>query len=137
MKYKITDQDVKTLREMQATLAEAQWTIEMLRGLTGKVGSGGGFSPIAYRDFGKLIPVALTQTGGSAGTSGAQCSFTYTVKDIYSVETLGTAIGLTGNGARVANMAMTAATYGLAYRDRDGTIKLIWADEKAQQTNCT
>jgi hypothetical protein len=86
---------------------------------------------------GNLFAVRLTQTGGSAGTSSAQCSFTYTVKDITNTNTLGTSIGLTGNGTRVVNAAMTAGTYGMAYWHTDGTIRLLLADEKITQTNCT
>lgn len=83
-----------------------------------------------------MFPVRLTQTGGSAGTSAAQCSFTYTVKDFTNTNTLGTSIGMTGNGQRVANATMTAGTYGMAYFDASGTLILLWADEKFSQTNC-
>lgn len=84
-----------------------------------------------------IFPVRLTQTGGSAGTSSVQCSFTYTVKDIGNTNTIKTGVAMTGNGMRIVNAAMTAGTYGLAYYDPTGTMKLIWADERVSQTNCT
>lgn len=84
-----------------------------------------------------IIPVRLTQTGGSAGNATTPCSFSYTVKDITNTDTFGTSIAMTGNGQRVVNAAMTAGTYGMAYFHTDGTIRLMWADEKITQTNCT
>jgi hypothetical protein len=139
-KYSLGSEDVKILRDMREKVHRLEALIRNSRGLN--VGAGlsvplatGGVARIPVSKEG-LIPVALTQTGGSAGTSSVQCSFTYTVKDINSIETLGTSIAMTGNGQRVVNAAMTAGTYGLAYRGGDGLIKLIWADERISQTNC-
>lgn len=83
-----------------------------------------------------LIPVRLTQDGGSAGNRTTQCSFTYTVKDQTNTITYGTGIALTGNGNRVVNAAMTAGTYGMAYFD-GSTVTLIFADERITQKNCS
>lgn len=83
-----------------------------------------------------VFPVKLTKTGGSAGNKTTQCSFSYTVKDYTGSTTLATSKGLTGNGQRVVNAQMTEGTLGLAYYD-GGTLKLIWADERFDQKNCT
>lgn len=82
------------------------------------------------------FPVRLSQTGGSAGDSSTQCSFSYTVKDITNTDTLGTGVSMTGNGQRIVNATMTAGTYGVAYYSNAGSIVLIWADERISQTNC-
>lgn len=87
-----------------------------------------------------LFPVALTQTGGVSGTNqSANCTFTYTVKDVSGTKTLGTGIALTGkgNGWRGLQLELAAATYGFAYFHTDGTVKLIFADEyPAEQQDC-
>jgi hypothetical protein len=134
------------IQKLQQAINDIREVKAMLKNSRGFNTSGGGFSPTPggrgstqrdSRDLRFCFPVKLTQTGGSAGTSSAQCSFTYTVKDLTGVQTLGTSIGITGNGNRIANMTMTAGTYGMAYYQLDGTLTLLFADEKASQTNCT
>lgn len=86
---------------------------------------------------GNLFAVRLTQTGGSAGNATTPCSFSYTVKDISNTDTFGTAVSMTGYGHRIVNATHIAGTYGMAYWHTDGTIRLLWADERIDQTNCT
>lgn len=86
-----------------------------------------------------VFPVRLATAGGVSGTNGsAVCTYTYTVKDITNSITLGTPISLTGNGNgwRGLMVALTAATYGLAYLDSAGAVVLIWVDEKPGGQNC-
>jgi hypothetical protein len=82
---------------------------------------------------GVLFAVTLTQTGGSAGSSSAQCSFTYTVKTLAG-DQIGAAIG--PQKERLVNAVYTAATQGVAYFETDGTLRLWDCDERASQTNC-
>lgn len=84
-----------------------------------------------------LIPVRVTKTGGGAGSKTTQCSFTYSVFDKTNTSTLGTGVAMTGNGQRIVNAQMTAGNYGMAYYDSLGNLKLIWVDEKFDQSNCT
>lgn len=81
------------------------------------------------------IPVALTQTGGSAGTRTVECTFTYTAKTLDGGDTIATGVSLLGH--RVVNAAMTAATYGEIGADHTNTWKIFWCDERITQTNCT
>lgn len=86
------------------------------------------------------IDVWVTQTGGSAGNQTTQCSFTYSIypwSDPTKAGTpIATGVSMQGNGQRIANSTMTAGTIGRA-RQVSGTWKLLWVDEKFQQTNCT
>lgn len=136
--------DIKILNDMRAEVKRLATKVDGIRG-DGVSNSGRSLSISpprqsagnAPQNIRYIFPVKLTQTGGSAGTSSAQCSFTYTVKDITEGQTLGVSIAMTGNGNRIVNAAMTAGTYGLAYWFLDGTLKLIWCDERVSQTNCT
>lgn len=78
-------------------------------------------------------PVFLTQTGGTLGTGAAQCSFTYTLKDING-NTLALAAAMDGNGQRGTVGAMNAGPRGIAYKNTSGIWKLIWADETPVST---
>lgn len=91
---------------------------------------------LPYRGGGiRIIPVRLTQTGGSAGTRTTECTFTYTLKTLDNVKTIAESVGLIGH--RVINAAMTAATYGFAGKNADGDWKIFWCDERIQQNNCS
>lgn len=83
-----------------------------------------------------LIPVQLSGATGSAGTSTTQCAFVYTVKDFTGTTTLGTGIGMTGNGQRNQVGAMSAGSWGFAYKKSDGTYALLWADESESTVLC-
>ena len=84
---------------------------------------------------GTLFPVYVTQSGGSAGNSTTQCTFTYNVF-IDSAKTIqiGTTVAL--QKSRLVNCTMTAGTLGVAYYEA-GTLKLWDVNERASQTNCT
>jgi hypothetical protein len=86
---------------------------------------------------GTLFYVTVAQAGGSAGNKTTECSFTYAVTHGAFAFLLGSAVGLTGHGNRVLNAAMTAGTNGWACYLTDGTLQLLWVDERLQQTNCT
>ena len=72
-----------------------------------------------------VFPVNLTQTGGSAGSGTAACTFTYTVKTLAG-GTLG--LSITPIMARPTLGLTTAATHGLAYMS-GSTVILQWCDE--------
>lgn len=82
-----------------------------------------------------LSPVRLVQTGGSAGSSSAYCTYTYTVKDTTNTITLGTNVAVTFARPFKAQ-CITAATYGVAYYDSTGAIKILSCDEVFKTTNC-
>jgi len=86
-----------------------------------------------------LYRVRLTQTGGSPGTSGSVCSFTYSAyywDDTNKTTAFATSVALLGRGNPIVAATMAAANYGYGFYDTDGTFKLIWCDETFQQTNC-
>ena len=82
-----------------------------------------------------LIPVRVETDGGSEGSSAGRTSFTYTVTSLAGVE-LGTGVALAGNGQRVLLAKMNPGTYGTAYYDTDGTLRLMWVDETFYQLTC-
>lgn len=74
------------------------------------------------------FPVKLTQTSGSAGSKTTKCSFTYTVKDPSNTYTYAT--GVTPEGqADYNNRKRKAATFGWAYLDAGGALKLLCNEE--------
>lgn len=90
-----------------------------------------GYATAAWREAapdGCQFPVKLTQTGGSAGSKTTKCSFAYTVKDPSNVYTYAT--GVTPEGqADYNNRKRKAATFGWAYLDSGGTLKLLCNEE--------
>lgn len=85
----------------------------------------------------QLFRVKVSQTGGSAGSSSAYCSFTYTVKTLGDV-TLAMGAAPEASPARIVKMACTAATVGSAYFDDAGALKLFYVQEVgSSQENCT
>ena len=84
-----------------------------------------------------LFPVWVTQSGGSAGNSTTQCTFTYNVfTDSAKTIQIGTTLALVKS--RLLNCAMTAGTQGLAYYHPETGVLTLWdVNERAQQTNCT
>lgn len=65
-----------------------------------------------------VIPVRLTQTGGSLGNKTTSSSWTYTVKDITNTTTITT--GASPSVAR-PHGTLAAATYGIGYYAPDGS----------------
>ena len=82
-----------------------------------------------------VFPVTVSQTGGTAGTSSAYCSFTYSVLDLTGI-TIGTAIAPLSSAARIIKCACTAGTHGTAHYNTAGALILDSVDETEQQTNC-
>lgn len=89
-----------------------------------RLGGGGGSG---------LFPVTVSQTGGSAGTDAAKCSFTYTATDLDGNQ-LGTVMSPTW--ARPALGAMVAATKGVGYYDAAGAFVLYQVDEVPDVVSC-
>lgn len=83
-----------------------------------------------------LFAVTVEQTGGSAGTQTAYCTFSYTVKGS-SGNTLATGLQPENSRARIFKIQCTAGSKGTAYYDAGGTLHLWDCDETAAQTNCT
>jgi hypothetical protein len=82
------------------------------------------------------IPVRCTQTGGVAGNQTTMCSFTYTVKRLDNSTTIATGVAVADNGNRKTIGAYTAGTYGIAFREPDGTWKLLYVSEKPAGAAC-
>ena len=80
-----------------------------------------------------VFPVLVTQTGGTAGDATTQCSFTYTVNSLSSVEI---ATGASPIWARPAKGKMVAATHGTAYVNVAGETVLYMVDEVPDLEEC-
>jgi hypothetical protein len=85
-----------------------------------------------------LIPVVMSQTGGSAGDKDAQCSFTYTVRDLASNDL---ATGVDPLAAphvwrRMPRGQYLAATAGLALVQADGSPAIHWINEVPNANAC-
>lgn len=136
MPVKLTDNDIHELRSMRVRLIRLEAEVKALRTSV----------PSVAADASKDRPesrfsfqVRLTQTGGSAGSDSTRCSFTYSVFDWYDVlkaTAISTAVAVEGNGGRNSLGAYTAGTYGLAFIDTDGTLKLLWTNEYASAAAC-
>ena len=81
-----------------------------------------------------LMPVTLTQTGGSAGNASTECSFTYTVTSLGGTTLL---TGASPVWNRPALGKMIAATYGTAYVNASGTVILYQVDEVFDVAACS
>ena len=91
------------------------------------------------------FPVALTQTGGSAGGSGTACTFTYTVRTLgaSAVPLLTVASPLVSVARLIPVYAVTAATKGNARFIATGAFELwdcnesiTWATDQSDLTAC-
>jgi hypothetical protein len=80
--------------------------------------------------------VKCTTDGGDAGTRTTPCTFTYTIKDYDTNETIDTTVSMEGRGPRILNIRYTAGSLGLAFRNSDGAWKLLWVNESGAQSNC-
>jgi hypothetical protein len=83
-----------------------------------------------------IFAVTLTQTGGSAGTNAAYCSFTYTVTNLGGAQ-LTTAAAPLNSRARIFKVQCVAGTKGTAFYNTSGTVVLWDCDEVMDQTNCS
>jgi len=90
-------------------------------------------------DLPAVFPVTLSQTGGSAGTDTAQCSYTYTVAELVSGTSLATAVNPTSSPHRHQRPTvglMLEATAGLATFGADGELAVMWINEVPDQEAC-
>lgn len=145
----ITESDVRELLAMRAEIRRLAHKVDSMRGpvvvrnTRDSLVLGAGPANTEPDSSRPRMPfmVRVTQTGGSAGTSAAQCSFTYSVyawSDTTSTTTIGTVVSMKGNGQRPETGKMIAGSYGLAFYETDGSIKLLWVDEKQDTgTGCT
>jgi len=86
-----------------------------------------------------LFPVNLTQTGGSQGTTTMPASWTYSVIDPVTSETLATNVNPTvapHKWKRPSAGWMIKATFGYAHYDQDGQLVLGWINEMVEQEAC-
>lgn len=91
---------------------------------------------IGGRPAGEVFAVTVTIDGGSAGSASADCSWTYTVKDLD-----GTVIGstMTPQLRRFPEVPYTTTpsdSPGEAYYDEDGVLRLFNANELPQVEEC-
>jgi hypothetical protein len=83
------------------------------------------------------FPVLVTQTGGSAGDNSTACSYTYTVTDLNGNSLLTGASPSKRRTSVGAYSAPSAGSYGLAFTEVDGTVKLYDANEVPVVEVCT
>ncbi|HEY1189520.1 MAG TPA: hypothetical protein VGE74_17880 [Gemmata sp.] len=86
----------------------------------------------SYQDGG-AFPVRTSSDGGANGTGTSTATYTYTCKTLDNVTTLAT--GQSPQFARSTGR-VTAASWGLACYDVDGTFKLLSTDESFGGTTC-
>ncbi|HPP28896.1 MAG TPA: hypothetical protein PLV57_20505 [Phycisphaerae bacterium] len=117
--------------------------------------SGGGAARILWKDSGTgvrwavvrlgrwsptVFPVNLTQTGGSQGTSTTAASWTYSVVDPVTNQTLATGVNPTASPHKWKRPSagwMIAATFGYAHYNAQGQLVLGWINEMVEQEACT
>ncbi len=87
-----------------------------------------------------VFPVNLTQTGGSQGTNSTAASWTYTVIDPVTDETLETNVNPTVSPHKWKRPSagwMIKATFGHAHYNAQGQLVLGWINEMVEQESCT
>ncbi len=87
-----------------------------------------------------LFPVNLTQTGGSQGTTTTPASWTYSVIDPVTGETLATNVNPTVSPHKWKRPSagwMIKATFGYAHWNTDGDLALGWINEMVEQEACS
>jgi hypothetical protein len=117
--------------------------------------SGGGAAQILWKESGTgvewtvvrlgrwsptVFPVNLTQTGGSQGTTTTPASWTYSVIDPVTSETLATNVNPTVSPHKWKRPSagwMIAATFGYAHWNTDGDLALGWINEMVEQEACS
>lgn len=132
-------------------MAFADVTASDLTKLTGRCAGG---AQIIYRESGTgakwalvrigkawsgPFPITLSQTGGSAGSASAACSFTYTVTDSLTGVVLGTNVNVTASPHlhnRPSLGAQIAADGGLAYYNSSGQLVILWVNEQDDAEAC-
>jgi len=92
--------------------------------------------PNAVSEDGRIIPVVLTQTGGSDGTTSASASWTYTVKTTNGDELATGRNPASDKFVRPTLGQMVKATFGLAIYDGT-TVTLTWVNEVPAIEECT
>jgi len=116
--------------------------------------SGGGAAQILWKESGTgvkwavvrlgrwsptVFPVNLTQTGGSQGTTTTPASWTYSVIDPVTSQTLATAVNPTVSPHKWKRPSagwMIAATFGYAHYNAQGQLVFGWINEMVEQEAC-
>jgi hypothetical protein len=83
--------------------------------------------------------VNLTQTGGSQGTTTTPASWTYSVIDPVTSQTLATSVNPTVSPHKWKRPSagwMFAATFGYAHFNAQGQLVLGWINEMVEQEAC-
>lgn len=86
-----------------------------------------------------VFPVNLTQTGGSQGTNTTPASWTYSVIDPVTSQTLATAVNPTASPHKWKRPSagwMIAATFGYAHFNAQAQLVLGWINEMVEQEAC-
>lgn len=94
---------------------------------------------VAGKQLGQLFPLALTQTGGSAGSPTTATSWTYTVKDAYTDETLGTTVNPTASPhlyVRESLGKLIAAIAGIGFYNSSGELVILDIREPLDPSEC-
>ena len=120
-----------------------------------KNASGGGAAQILWKESGTgvkwavvrlgrwsptVFPVNLTQTGGSQGTTTTPATWTYSVIDPVTSQTLATAVNPTVSPHKWKRPSagwMIAATFGYAHFNAQGQLVLGWINEMVEQEACS
>ena len=87
-----------------------------------------------------VFPVNLTQTGGSQGTTTTPASWTYSVIDPVTSQTLATGVNPTVSPHKWKRPSagwMIAATFGYAHFNAQGQLVLGWINEMVEQEACS
>lgn len=87
-----------------------------------------------------MFPVMMTEDGaGSSGGDSSQCSFTYTVTAFDGTELATSVNPTTGNhkAQRPSLGTLIAATAGIAYRNTDGDLCIVYTNEVLDTEACS
>jgi hypothetical protein len=84
---------------------------------------------------GGIFAVKVSKDGGSAGSKDADCTFTYTVKDLLSYQIGTTMTPKRPRFTKVEYEEPGADSPGLAYYDQEGAIQLYEAVEERPKTD--
>lgn len=87
-----------------------------------------------------MFPITLSQTGGSAGNSTTQCSFTYTVTDPETSAQLGTGVNPTSSPHtwnRPSLGTLVAADSGMAFYNASDQLVIVFVNETPDVEACS
>ena len=87
----------------------------------------------------EMIPVAMSQTGGSDGDATTKTTYTYTITDAYTTASIGTSVDPEASPHKFKRLAaghVTAATFGTGYWKADGAFSLVHCNEIIVVESC-